>query len=125
MKWRRYAPVGARRAEASREMNKLRKKGRDIQPIEIEGRAIARSFWGKRWCEHLESFSDYANRLPHGRTCVRNGSVCHLAIRTDRIPRRAHSPEGRFRSEAKIRQQSLHMKRVNLTSSSSFTPLCS
>ncbi|MDE0459111.1 MAG: hypothetical protein OXI15_17580, partial [Chromatiales bacterium] len=55
------------------------------QPIEIEGRAIARSFWGKRWCEHLESFSDYANRLPRGRTYVRNGSVCHLAIRTGRI----------------------------------------
>ena len=66
-------------------MTKLRKKGKDIQPIEIEGRAIARSFWGKRWCEHLESFSDYANRLPRGRTYVRNGSVCHLAIRTGRI----------------------------------------
>ena len=85
MKWRRYVPVAERRAKARREMNKLRKKGRDIQPIEIEGRAIARSFWGKRWCEHLESFSDYANRLPRGRTYVRNGSVCHLAIRTGRI----------------------------------------
>ena len=85
MKWRRYVPVAERRAKARREMNKLRKKGRDIQPIEIEGRAIARSFWGKRWCQHLESFSDYANRLPRGRTYVRNGSVCHLAIRTGRI----------------------------------------
>ena len=66
-------------------MNKLRKKGKDIQPIEIEGRTIARSFWGKRWCEHLESFSDYANRLPRGRTYVRNGSVCHLAIQPGRI----------------------------------------
>ena len=85
MEWRRYVPVAERRAKARREMNKLRKKGKDIQPIEIEGRAIARSFWGKRWCEHLESFSDYANRLPRGRTYVRNGSVCHLAIRTGRI----------------------------------------
>ena len=85
MEWRRYVPVAERRARARREMNKLRKKGKDIQPIEIEGRAIARSFWGKRWCEHLESFSDYANRLPRGRTYVRNGSVCHLAIRTGRI----------------------------------------
>ena len=85
MEWRRYVPVAARRAKALREMNKLRKKGRDIQPIEIEGRTIARSFWGKRWCKHLESFSDYANRLPRGRTYVRNGSVCHLAIRTGRI----------------------------------------
>ena len=85
MEWRRYVPVAKRRARARREMSKLRKKGRDIQPIEIDGRAIARSFWGKRWCEHLESFSDYANRLPRGRTYVRNGSVCHLAIRTGRI----------------------------------------
>ena len=85
MEWRPYVPVAKRRARARREMNKLRKKGRDIQPIEIEGRTIARSFWGKRWCEHLESFSDYANRLPRGRTYVRNGSVCHLAIRPGRI----------------------------------------
>ena len=80
MKWRAYVPVAKRYARARREMKKLRKKGKDIQPIEIEGRTIAQSFWGKRWCEHLESFSDYANRLPRGRTYVRNGSVCHLAI---------------------------------------------
>ena len=85
MEWSPYVPVAERRAKARREMNKLRKKGKDIQPIEIEGRTIARSFWGKRWCEHLESFSDYANRLPRGRTYVRNGSVCHLAMRTGRI----------------------------------------
>jgi len=52
----------------------------DIRPIEIEGRQIARTFWGKAWCRHLEKFSDYANRLPRGRTYVRNGSVCHLDI---------------------------------------------
>ena len=50
----------------------------------IRGRTIARSFWGRGWCEHLESFSDYANRLPRGRTYVRNGSVCHLANRARR-----------------------------------------
>ena len=46
----------------------------------IEGRKIAATFWGEAWCDHLESFSDFANRLPRGRTYVRNGSVCHLAI---------------------------------------------
>ncbi len=85
MEWKPYIPVAQRRAKARREMNKLRKKGKDIQPIEIEGRTIARSFWGKRWCEHLELFSGYSNRLPRGRTYVRDGSVCHLAIRTGRI----------------------------------------
>jgi uncharacterized Zn finger protein len=61
-------------------MSKLSKAGMDIQPIVIEGRTIARTFWGKAWCTHLESFSDYSNRLPRGRTYVRNGSVCHLEI---------------------------------------------
>jgi uncharacterized Zn finger protein len=61
-------------------MEKLRKKGLNIQPVEIEGGKIARTFWGKAWCDHLESFSDYDNRLPRGRTYVRNGSVCHLDI---------------------------------------------
>ena len=83
--WRTYVPVATRRAKARREMNKLRKKGKDIAPVEVEGRSIARSVWGKRWCVHLESYSDYANRLPRGRTYVRNGSVCHLEIRPGRI----------------------------------------
>jgi len=77
--------VAQLRANAVRQMTKLRKKGKDIQPVEIEGRTIARSFWGKGWCDHLESFSDYENRLPRGRTYVRNGSVCHLAMRPGRI----------------------------------------
>ena len=88
MAWRQWAPyvsVAQRRVNALREMGKLRKKGKDIHPIQIEGRTIARSFWGKGWCDHLESFSDFENRLPRGRTYVRNGSVCHLQIQPGRI----------------------------------------
>jgi len=66
-------------------MAALRKKGIDIQPVEIGGRKIAKTFWGEAWCEHLESFSDYENRLPRGRTYVRNGSVCHLAMAKGKI----------------------------------------
>ena len=76
----RYVPVGVRRARALRERLSLRARGVEVQPVEIRGRTIARSFWGRRWCEHLESFSDFANRLPRGRTYVRNGAVYHLAI---------------------------------------------
>ena len=83
--FRPYVPVARRRAEAIRQMEKLRKKGQDIQPVRIEGRQIARTFWGKAWCEHLEKFSDFENRLPRGRTYVRNGSVCHLGIAKGRI----------------------------------------
>ena len=78
--WRSYVPVGVRHARALKKMEKLRRKGLDVQPVEIEGRKIARTFWGQAWCDHLESFSDYENRLPRGRTYVRNGSVCHLDI---------------------------------------------
>ena len=80
-----YVPVGVRRAHAARELVALRARGVKVQPVEIRGRAIARSFWGRRWCEHLESFSDFANRLPRGRTYARNGSVCHLAIDAGRV----------------------------------------
>jgi uncharacterized Zn finger protein len=83
--WRPYVPVARRRAQAMRKIENLKKKGVVIQPIEIEGRKIATSFWGKAWCDHLESFSDYDNRLPRGRTYVRNGSVCHLEIKKGRI----------------------------------------
>jgi len=83
--WRPYVPVAQRRAQAMRKIEKLKKKGVVIQPIEIVGKKIAASFWGKAWCDHLESFSDYDNRLPRGRTYVRNGSVCHLEIKKGRI----------------------------------------
>ena len=83
--WAPYVPVAEQRARARRAMDKLKKKGKHIQPIELEGRTIARSFWGKGWCDHLESFSDFANRLPRGRRYARNGSVCHLEIRPGHV----------------------------------------
>jgi uncharacterized Zn finger protein len=62
------------------EMAKLRKKGVAVTPVKIEGRVIAASFWGKAWCDNLESYRDYENRLERGRTYVRNGSVVDLQI---------------------------------------------
>lgn len=78
--WRPYVSVAERRRKAERELAKLRKKGHPISPVVIEGRTIARTFWGKAWCENLERYSDYENRLPRGRTYVRNGSVVDLQI---------------------------------------------
>ena len=83
--WRRYVPVHERRAKAAKQLEKMRGKGVEVQPVAIKGRTIASTFWGKAWCEHLEKFSDFENRLPRGRTYVRNGSVCHLAIRKGEI----------------------------------------
>jgi hypothetical protein len=78
--WRTYVPVHVRRQRAEREMARLRKKGHAVSPVVIEGRAIARTFWGLSWCRNLEGYSDYSNRLPRGRTYVRNGSVLDLQI---------------------------------------------
>ena len=83
--FRPYVSVAERRRKAAKAMAKLAKNGKPIRPVQIEGRTIARSFWGKAWCDNLESYMDYANRLPRGRTYVRNGSVVHLDIRSGEI----------------------------------------
>ena len=83
--WKPYLSIAKRKAQAQSKLKKLQKGGLDVQPIHIEGRKIAKSFWGAAWCDHLESFSDYDNRIPRGRTYVRNGSVCHLAIQKGKI----------------------------------------
>jgi uncharacterized Zn finger protein len=91
--WKPYVSVAERRRRAKMKMDGLRKKGVDVQPITIDGRKIAKTFWGEAWCDHLESFSDYENRLPRGRTYVRNGSVCHLAVATGQIEAKVSGSE--------------------------------
>lgn len=78
--WAPYVPVAERRRKAEREMDKLRKTGQPVSPVVIGGRTIAGTFWGRAWCDTLESYRDYDNRLPRGRTYVRNGSVVDLQI---------------------------------------------
>ena len=78
--WRPYVPAATRRAQAAKKAAKLEKAGRKLAPVRVEGRAIAKTFWGKAWCQHIESFSDYENRLPRGRTYARNGSILDLQI---------------------------------------------
>jgi uncharacterized Zn finger protein len=75
-----YVPVAARKADAARKVTALRAKGRDIRPVVLSGQRIAATFWGKAWCAHLESYSDYSNRLPRGRTYVRSGCVVDLQV---------------------------------------------
>jgi uncharacterized Zn finger protein len=110
--WRPYVSVGERRARAFLEMEKLRKKGKNIQPVKIAGRQIAHTFWGRSWCEHLEKFSDFENRLPRGRTYVRNGSVCHLEIKPGKIAAKVSGSET-YDVEIKIKALAKpHWKRV-------------
>jgi hypothetical protein len=69
----RYVPVAERR-------KKLEKRGRVLEPVRLEGKRIAGSFWGKEWCRNLESYMDFSNRLPRGRTYLRSGAVVDLRV---------------------------------------------
>lgn len=84
-RWAPYVPVAQQREEAQEKLRALQKQGKKVQPIEITGRAIAYTFWGKAWCDHIQSFSDYSNRLPRGRSYVKHGAVVHLEIRKGEI----------------------------------------
>jgi len=90
MSWGFYKPyvsVAQRKKQAAKKAKALEKKGYTLEPIgELKSRMkIATSFWGRSWCRHLESFSDYESRLPRGRTYVRNGSILHLSIAPGKI----------------------------------------
>ena len=78
--WKPYVSVGQRHKKAERATAKARKSGANLAPVAPYRGAIAKTFWGKAWCDNLEGYSDYANRLPRGRTYVRNGSVIDLQI---------------------------------------------
>lgn len=80
-----YVPVAKRREQALKAAQKAKKKGVSYSAVEPYRGALAKTFWGKAWCNNLESYSDYANRLPRGRTYVRNGSVIDLQISAGQV----------------------------------------
>src|SRR3954470_3351550 len=83
--WRPYVPVAEKRRQAERKLATLKKQRRSVTPVTIEGRTIAKSFWGKSWCINLERYSDYENRLARGRTYLRSGLVVDLQIKKGEI----------------------------------------
>jgi uncharacterized Zn finger protein len=78
--WPAYVSVAERRRKAERAVAKLAKKGAALSPVIVEGRKIATTFWGKAWCDNLESYRDFEYRLERGRSYVRNGLVIDLHI---------------------------------------------
>lgn len=83
--WPHYVSVAAKRRRAQSELAKLRKKGKSVAPITIDGRKVAKTFWGKSWCDNLERYSDFAHRLPRGRSYVRNGAVLDLQVAKGKV----------------------------------------
>jgi uncharacterized Zn finger protein len=83
--WPRYVSKAERRRQATIVATRLAKRGRPASPIAIAGRTIATTFWGAAWCRNLERYSDFANRLPRGRSYVRSGAVIDLQIDPGRV----------------------------------------
>lgn len=91
--WPEYVPVARRREVAQRQVGLLRRLGIRVQPVQVRGSQVASSVWGKAWCSHLESFSDFSNRLPRGRSYVRHDAVVHLELDTGMIRAFVHGTE--------------------------------
>ena len=90
--WKPYVSVAERRKKAEKAAAKARKAGAELSPIASYRGAIAKTFWGKAWCGNLEHYSDYANRLPRGRTYVRNGAVIDLKITAGEVRAQVMGP---------------------------------
>jgi uncharacterized Zn finger protein len=103
-----YVPVARRRANARASIAQLKKQGLAVEPVAIDGRLIASTFWGKAWCSHLESLSDFENRLGRGRSYVRSGAVVHLALDSGRIVAKV---QGSDLYEVEIRVEKLTAQR--------------
>jgi uncharacterized Zn finger protein len=87
-RWPEYVPVAERRRQAQERAQRQVKKGQKLKPVVIEGSRIASTFWGKGWCDQMESFHDYSNRLPRGRSYVRHGCVVDLQIAPGQVTAR-------------------------------------
>jgi uncharacterized Zn finger protein len=83
--WKPYVPVAKRRERAARLVAILELKGETLSPVTAARGSIAKTYWGKAWCQNLERYSDYSSRLPRGRTYLRNGSVIDLKIQAGEV----------------------------------------
>ena len=83
--WKPYVPVAKRRERAARLAAILTREGESLSPVTAARGSIAKTYWGKAWCQNLERYSDYASRLPRGRTYLRNGSVIDLKIEAGEV----------------------------------------
>jgi uncharacterized Zn finger protein len=81
----KYVTVAEKKAKAAKKLKQLKKKNPDIRPVVIDGRAIAKTWWGKSWNRNLERYADYSNRIGRGRSYVRHGAVLDLQIHPGRV----------------------------------------
>ena len=66
--------------KAQESVKSAKNKGKEMHPIIVEGRQIAKSWWGMAWCKNIEQYADYASRIERGKRYVRSGAVVDLQI---------------------------------------------
>lgn len=81
----KYVTVAEKRDKAKKKIKQLRKKNPHIRPIILEGKALAKTWWGKAWNNNLESYADYRNRISRGRSYVRHLAVLDLQIAPGKV----------------------------------------
>ncbi len=81
----RYISAAERKKQAEKKIKQLQKKGEALEPVTVTARSIAKTFWGQAWNRHIESFHDYASRLPRGRSYLRQGAVVDMKIAEGKI----------------------------------------
>ena len=73
---------------AAQTVRKASAKGKQFCPVVLTGRTIAKSWWGKAWCENLERYADFETRLQRGQRYVRSGAVIDLQMQKGRVSAR-------------------------------------
>jgi uncharacterized Zn finger protein len=83
MSWYYYDDGRERKERLRRE---IQREGK-LKPVTVPqgNRKLATTFWGKAWCNHLETHSDYEYRLPRGRSYLRQGNVYNLKIQAGSV----------------------------------------
>lgn len=78
--YKAYETVAEKKFKAKKKLKRLQKKNKNLNPVQIEGSVLSRKWWGKAWLKHLESYADYSNRLPRGKSYVKQGALFHLDV---------------------------------------------
>ncbi len=81
----KYVSVAEKKAKAEKKILQLKKKDPTISPVFVKGNKLAESWWGISWNKNLETYADYSNRIPRGRSYVRHGAVLDLKIKPGKI----------------------------------------
>lgn len=91
--------VSSLKRNAETTVKKEKARGKQLEPVNISGRTIVKSWWGQSWCDNLERYADYGSRLERGKRYVRSGAVVDLKIHFGKIQARV---QGRRKTPYKV-----------------------